>query len=1140
MTESHGKLNELFTKYIATLIGKEEIVGMNDEEVKFMDVWASQESPFSQSTQDFSNLRIFINKLMTSILSNYEELYKQTGVHDVIQNNTHWLALKDTILTVKTLQINEMKYIGLSITGQILLFFLRATRSAIYKIKLLRLTNSKVVEAKDINFGTKITEADIIRNLNSVCDYVLNVLNEAKSAESKIPIPLAEEVKNLKEQLNTYKDMIEGQRKVDLEKAQQEKINKMILDASKHLANIGNLSKKFIELLNRFDKKLNANASSTELIKTAISNSEVMELVTNVSSRIANVLGSIQHLTNSNPLLSNGFLASFQDIYIKANIISKLPDDNLSVGVTNMAMAEELLRKLRLLYPDQSLYLDFLQLYELLSGSVRVITKVRNLKTVGEGSTTNYKVELGTSTNVTNFKGVEKLFTTFYKDSNSNNVPYDDKTRQISFGPFYKVYDSNTETKTIVNDALDYERLKDMLLNKHGTNVVLYCYGYSGSGKTYTLFGDYENNDTKEGVVWELLRRFFVEEGVTIKLVKRIKLYGVLEPSTDQFQQPQKPLQLTPERPSSARPERPSSARPERPSSARPQRPSTLQPQGDATVQFMLKDRITEMENNDNNSTDINDKIKYYSNQIITDLQAEKLGEKDSKDNVEILTSFTKETSNNDKSSRGFYMLKFEICKKVKGETNKEVKSYLGVVDMAGNEDPYDIAAAMCPTLPFNNMENLIENPTKPSTYDYVYEVVADALQGLTNSVLTSIFFKNRYSYIPDGYKLANMMEYTGDPKVPIMYKALQKNFEFTYKKIQEKLEVQKKPMNDLRLIAEKNMGKMATGKTNLWKTKIDNIELEVTEENIRVVKYSNYITISIGLQYKHVQTILNNKLTLLEEPIKKYLQPNQKFNEYSKTPTLSMIKEVLALSKTNQEYEKILNYILVKYVLNRIETKETEKIKDIIISVDTFKIDNDNVDTIYKDIQRELTKLRIIIDNAMCDLKYLFTVTENTNKVYPYNTIAQIIKEGYYINKANAELIDYFERKRNFEKNFESSSREIKVKTGGKRIRRQKGGTDACDNGCCFKPTLNVPSPTSYPFKGNFDFKSYNKFKMSFMQMNGTTDKKYDTQLVKTLVKEFPNSKDIMFACIRDDKNVGIALGAIDTLLLVQDLKST
>jgi hypothetical protein len=46
----------------------------------------------------------------------------------------------------------------------------------------------------------------------------------------------------------------------------------------------------------------------------------------------------------------------------------------------------------------------------------------------------------------------------------------------------------------------------------------------------------------------------------------------------------------------------------------------------------------------------------------------------------------------------------------------------------------------------------------------------------------------------------------------------------------------------------------------------------------------------------------------------------------------------------------------------------------------------------------------------------------------------------------------------------------------------------------------------------------------------------------VKTIVEEFTadNSKDIMFSCIRDDKELGKVLGAIDTLLLVQDLKST
>jgi hypothetical protein len=135
-----------------------------------------------------------------------------------------------------------------------------------------------------------------------------------------------------------------------------------------------------------------------------------------------------------------------------------------------------------------------------------------------------------------------------------------------------------------------------------------------------------------------------------------------------------------------------------------------------------------------------------------------------------------------------------------------------------------------------------------------------------------------------------------------------------------------------------------------------------------------------------------------------------------------------------------------------------------------------------------------------------------HNGKDYFFN--AQDIKEGYYINKANAELMQYFKSKLNF----------------------------------TFPTPDNVKPPrdaNGYGFK-NFDLGEYDKFQATFTpQLCKATSKEIcdatiDTKLVHTLVEMFgSNAKDIMFSCIRNDKNIGKALGAIDTLTLVRELKA-
>jgi hypothetical protein len=121
------------------------------------------------------------------------------------------------------------------------------------------------------------------------------------------------------------------------------------------------------------------------------------------------------------------------------------------------------------------------------------------------------------------------------------------------------------------------------------------------------------------------------------------------------------------------------------------------------------------------------------------------------------------------------------------------------------------------------------------------------------------------------------------------------------------------------------------------------------------------------------------------------------------------------------------------------------------------------------------------------------------------------IIKESYYINQANAELIDYLKAKM-----------DDKIKQNASKEKEQ--------------------NPIN--FQSNFSFQSYNKFNLISSEKTNTeksSSKTYKTGLVTLICDEFGiHTKDILISCITNNRDVNKAMGSIDTLLLVKDLKST
>jgi hypothetical protein len=190
-------------------------------------------------------------------------------------------------------------------------------------------------------------------------------------------------------------------------------------------------------------------------------------------------------------------------------------------------------------------------------------------------------------------------------------------------------------------------------------------------------------------------------------------------------------------------------------------------------------------------------------------------------------------------------------------------------------------------------------------------------------------------------------------------------------------------------------------------------------------------------------------------------------------------------------------------------------------------------------------------ISNRICNPKYMLPVLSETKTgyeeiTYTYSELLQIVKEGYYINKAIAELIHFFQTKKNYEEPIvHENDNNIYITTQPSGV--INANTEKQKKCKKMDSTIHTKKQnvTAYPFEGNFDFANYNKFSAKFHVNPSNKDEtisKYDTSLVQTIYNEFgdDNVKHIMFACVRNLDQVDKIIGAISTLYLVQDLKST
>lgn len=682
------------------------------------------------------------------------------------------------------------------------------------------------------------------------------------------------------------------------------------------------------------------------------------------------------------------------------------------------------------LYPQGDTYNRILLLYEDMSGAVRVIVRMRHVEAAnvsaggsrkrykyaqhgGAINMMNYNIQLNGDYNKVTFEGVSQINAKFYGDDKNKS------TRE--FGPFYAVHSGADSEDTIVQHSLKLDSLQELL--KMGGNVVFYTYGYSGSGKTYTLFGDKQSID--KGVIWYMLKELNEKYQFDIELENRFKCYGYLDQENNKC---------------------------------------VFRDTVKALGPVKAKDTISAQ-------------VAQWNKIITSDLQLEK----DDK-------SFIKKTSNNPESSRGFYILKFGLL------WNGKQVGKIGVVDMAGNEDPFDIASSMCPSLDFDKMDELIRDPSNKMSFDTVYGKVKEELMNFLKIVITvsKIDRLQQGKMFPQNCK--NVCEMLLN--------------KYESKPSWAQMKILKYTSNTLRKILTTTLTKRENDYFDK-STYTYFFKLPKSNESFMTVHANNTsrILAHINITWEFLCELL---LILKDDLLSSYkhapVVPNQ--------VTLSHLRELLIDAKNNEQAQQTLQVNLLQFVegeLRRLQPEPTA------ITIDFSKRDNADANWNVQPDWNEVQYLKFINDmprfanndwqRTYNKDRYFIPFSHNDKPEYAsYNTIAQIIKEGYYINKANAELIHYFNMKRQYQKiHADSTNKQNKT----------------------------------YEFAPNFSFAKYEKFSSFFHPHTSTT---FDTQLVQTIIDEFTadNSKDIMFSCIRDDKELGKALGAIDTLLLVQDLKST
>ena len=137
-----------------------------------------------------------------------------------------------------------------------------------------------------------------------------------------------------------------------------------------------------------------------------------------------------------------------------------------------------------------------------------------------------------------------KTFVSMRKEENPHSITFDKTKKTVTapaiagggptkvWGPFSGVFDHES------TNQLKYQSMKADLLDdipSKGTTVVIFGYGYSGSGKTYTLLGGYKKDGTRENGIAQLAIQGYIAAKCTVQMEEVFEMYNDSYTNSDGF-----------------------------------------------------------------------------------------------------------------------------------------------------------------------------------------------------------------------------------------------------------------------------------------------------------------------------------------------------------------------------------------------------------------------------------------------------------------------------------------------------------------------------------------------------------------------------------------------------------------------------
>lgn len=794
-------------------------------------------------------------------------------------------------------------------------------------------------------------------------------------------------------------------------------------------------------------------------------------------------------------------------------------------------------------------YYSLVDLYETVSGAVRVYIRTKDIV---EGVPVVPVTDKNTGTETSN--GI-------FKDYDTNKMKLSIPGQPLeTFGPFYKVVPTGTTNKELITK--DYINMKNfvVMFDKAKTNgtqlsLVFFTYGHSGSGKTFTLFNKDPLNPENQGVLY-MMQSIFEERGYKMEFNDYCKVYGYLQGDT--FLPEQKVVHSEPEKKMSYA----------------------------SDVDAFVKEQI---------DVSVLPKTQSFNeDEFVQSLS---------------IDSFIKPTPNNPQSSRGFMVVWFDVS------YNGVKAGKIGFVDMAGNEDPYDLLVKLSPTLQWptagkKSFLQLEQSGINYGTIDLVCNLLQQQVLTYVKSTvefMTRIFrlLHTKADKISMEKSLSNMLRmfhesYIDSATSYSLTTATQENIKLV-KELNEtnsksvcravsqmltyfdkddswmQQALLSRQIKDVKILRKKskdfNDYSSYNNAVDIFKkcqdVKANDIFFHVgsvsnTSEGVnKYVKISaSVLTNDSKLTTKLVKYAIKKeleglekdqgKITTLNTYIKETLSQIRSFVHGEGNTSVDSLKTVIQLCDTilyvlinekkdssdktrSTEIMNTLKYAsLVKYMVG-LDGKDAKLVAQQVYDQNLdilFKIDKSLDLTVREeDIQSILTPLFVqgikdvkLRTNPQEDFKrnvnrvydecirfmrtYFSTVRRNViinKKEYPFSQdyLLRIIQEGFFINQANAELVEFLRKKK-----------EGEVLTY----------TEKC--------VLD---------KAQFYFEVYDKFK-DLSNVPGKACQTY-TGLVPILQDVFEKdatAKYIMLCNVRREEDIKYRTGAIDTLRLVEKLKST